>query len=197
MRPPVLALLLLAGCAQQLPARPLTPFASYDAWCAQLKGARCRGEWPGAKAGSSPLGAYRFVEIEAAAIENFGGGPSVSLELHTSRGFVYQPLGAIGATGRTGTTTLNVEGVTAHPGAIDLRTHARMVSGTGMTDTQQANLFVEGKAGVAVAHVHLGTNTRDELGRAKGHFGDLVWTGGTLVSRGTSLKDGEYRLVAP
>ena len=188
---------VLAGCAEKLPARALPTFPSYDAWCAQLKGAKCKGDWPDAQGGASALGVYRFVVIEAAPIENFAGGPSVSLELKTSRGFVYAPLGAIGATGRSGTTTMNVEGVTQHPGAFDLRTHSRMISGAGMTDTQQAILFIEGSSAVGVAHVHLGTNSRDELGRSKGHFGELTWTGSTLISHATSLKDGEYRLAAP
>ena len=189
--------LLLAACAPKLPSRALAPFASYDAWCAQLKGAHCKGEWPDALGGTSLLGPYRFVVIEALAVDNFGGGPSVSIELKTKQGFVYEPMGAIGATGRSGNTTLNVEGVTEHSGALDVRTHARSVSPAGMSDTQEASLFVEGSSGIGVAHVHLGTNTRDELGRAKGGFGELKWNGGTLLSRGTSLKDGEYRLGSP
>lgn len=197
MRVSLFALVLVVGCAQKLPSHALPAFASYDAWCAQLKGAQCKGEWPDAKPGLSKLGAYRFVVIEASAVDTFGGGPSVSFELKASRGFVYAPLGAIGSTGRTGVTTLNVEGITEHPGALDLRTHARMTSGAGMTDTQEAILFAEGSAGVGVARVHLGSNTRDELGRAKGHFGELTWKDATLVSRATSLEDGEFRLAAP
>ena len=188
---------MLAGCTEQLPSRPLAPFASYDAWCAQLKGAECKGEWPDAKPGSTPLGTYRFVVIEAGAIENFGGGPSVSFELKTSRGVVYAPLGAIGSTGRSGVTTMNVEGVTEHPGVIDLRTHSRMTAISGMTDTQEAIFFVEGSSATGIARVHLGTNSRDELGRAKGHFGELKWEGTTLISKSTNLKDGEYRLGTP
>lgn len=192
-----LVALLAAGCAQKLPARTLPAFASFDDWCKQLKGAQCKGEWPGAKPGTTALGAYRFVVIEASAIENFGGGPSVSFELKTPRGLVYAPMGAIGATGRAGTTTLNIESVTAHAGTLEVRSHARMVSPSGITDTQQASLFIEGTAGVALAHVHLGTNSRDDRGAAKGHFGELKWQDATLISRGTSLKDGEYRLAAP
>jgi hypothetical protein len=194
---PMVALALLAGCAEKLPTRALTAFATHEAWCAQLKGAKCKGEWPDAKPGTSPLGAYRFVVIDAAPIENFGGGPSVSFELQTKRGFVYEPMGAIGSTGRSGNTTMNVEGITPHAGVLDVRTHARMISGEGMSDTQEAVLFIEGSSGVGVAHVHLGSNTRDELGRSKGRFGELTWKDNTLVSRSTSLKDGEYRLAAP
>lgn len=199
MRGPLLLLLavLPAGCAEQLPARTLPTFASYDAWCAQLKGAKCKGDWPDAKAGTSALGAYRFVVIEASAIDTFGGGPSVSIQLQTPHGFVYAPVGAIGATGTTGTTTLNVESVTEHGQVLDVRVHARMVSPKGMTDTQSATLFVSGRSATALANVHLGTNSRDELGRATGHFGTLSWEGTTLISKGTRLKDGEYRLAAP
>ena len=75
--------------------------------------------------------------------------------------------------------------------------HARTTSGAGMSDSQQATFFVGGSAGIGVWHVHLGTNSRDELGRATGHFGELVWSGSTLVSHSTALKDGEYRLAAP
>ncbi len=189
--------MLLAGCAEKIPVRTLQPFASYEAWCAQLRGAECKGPWAEARAGTTPLGAYRFVVIEASAIDNFGGGPSVSFELKTAKGFVYEPMGAIGATGRNGVTVMNVEGVTAHPSAIDVRTHARMTSTAGMTDTQEAVLFVEGSGGVGVAHVHLGSNSRDELGRSKGQFGQLKWEGSTLVSQTTSLKDGEYRVAGP
>lgn len=197
MHVPLVALVLLTGCAQKLPSLALPVFASYDAWCAQLKGAVCRGEWPDGKPGTAKLGAYRFVVIEAGSIDTFGGGPSLSFELHTARGFVYAPLGAIGSTGRTGVTTINVEGITEHPGALDLRTHARMTSSAGMTDTQEAILFSEGPAGVGIARVHLGSNTRDELGRAKGHFGELTWKDATILSHATRLKDGEYRLAAP
>ena len=193
----VLAAALLCGCGQRLPSRALATFASYDAWCAQLRGATCKGEWLEGRSGTTALGPYRFVVIEAGAVDNFGGGPSVSLELKTSSGFVYEPMGAIGATGRAGNTVLNVESVTDHGKVVDLRTHARAISPAGMSDTQDASLFIEGSGGVGVAHVHLGTNSRDELGRAKGGFGELTWNGSTLVSRATSLKDGEYRLAAP
>ena len=44
---------LLAGCAEKLPVRTLPTFASPDAWCAQLKGAACKGEWPDAKPGTA------------------------------------------------------------------------------------------------------------------------------------------------
>lgn len=189
--------MLVAGCAEKIPSRALTPFESFEAWCKQLKGATCKGEWPDGKPGTTPLGAYRFVVIDAAPIENFGGGPSVSFELKTARGFVYAPMGAIGSTGRSGVTTMDVESVTAHSGVVDVRSHSRMVSTAGMMDTQQAIFFVEGSGGIGVAHVHLGTNSRDELGRAKGHFGELKWEGSTLISKSTSLKDGEYRLGAP
>ena len=193
----VLASTLLSGCAQRLPSRALASFASAEAWCNQLRGATCKGEWAEGHAGNTALGPYRFLVIEAGAVDNFGGGPSVSLELKTTNGFVYEPMGAIGATGRAGNTVLNVESISDHDGVVDLRTHARAISPAGMSDTQEASLFIEGSSGVGVAHIHLGTNTRDELGRAKGGFGELTWNGGTLVSHGTSLKDGEYRLAAP
>ncbi|GEM_PF-3231524 len=189
--------LLLAGCAEKLPSRALKGFASHEAWCAQLRGATCKGEWPDGKPGTSPLGDYRFVLIEASAIDNFGGGPSVSFELKAAGGFVYEPMGAIGSTGRSGVTTMNIESISPHGKALDVRIHARMVSSAGMTDTQAAVFFLESSSGIAVTHVSLGSNSRDELGRAKGHFGELTWSGDTLVSKGTNLKDGEYRLAAP
>ncbi len=193
----ILLITLLTGCAQKLPVRSLPAFASSEAWCAQLRGATCKGEWPDAKPGTSALGAYRFLLIEASAIDNFGGGPSVSMELKTPAGFVYAPLGAIGATGTTGSTTLNVESVTEHGQALDVRTHLRTLSTKGMGDAQDAVFFVAGGSGTGVAHVHLGANRRDELGRATGSFGTLKWEGETLISAGTRLKDGEYRLVGP
>ncbi len=193
----VLALALLAGCAQRLPVEKLPAFASYDAWCGQLKGATCKGEWAGGKGETTVLGAHRFVEIEAAATADFGGGPSVLLEFKTEHGLVYQPLGAIGSTGRSGSTTLNIEGVWVHGSVLDVRTHSRTTSNSGISDSQEASFLVVGSAGVGVVRVHLGTNSRDDLGRAKGSFGSLSWNGGTLESKGTRLKDGSYRLATP
>lgn len=192
-----LLLVFLAGCAEKLPARTLPSFKDYDAWCAQLRGAKCAGDWAPGKSGTSPIGDYRFVVIEASAIDTFGGGPSVSLELKTPHGSFYAPIGAIGSTGTTGETVLDVESVTAHGQVLDVRTHARVTSPKGLTDTQDATLLIAGAASIALGNVHLGTNSRDGLGRATGHFGTLKWDGDRLISTGTRLKDGEYRVAAP
>lgn len=193
-RPGTIVLLAaLTGCAEKLPARDLPTFASPEAWCGQLRGATCKGEWPDAKAGDSPLGPYRFLLIEAAAVDQFGGGPSVSMELKTPKGFVYAPLAAIGATGTTGSSTLNVASVTAHGNVLDVRTHVRTVSPNGMGDASDALFFVQRGEKTQLATVHLGANRRDALGRATGQFGTLTWDGDRLMSQGTRLKDGAYQ----
>ncbi len=172
----------------------MTSYPSPEVWCAGQSRGVCRGEWVGHAAGTSALGAYRFIAVEYAE-QRDGQGPSsdILLELKTARGFAYLPLGHE----REGkhATALMVKDVVDRPGALELRTTFRSQTRAVYSDYYSAIFIVPGADGPGAVEVALGKTVGDDTGKTSGTIGEAQWQAGKVRLKGASLADGEWAIA--